>query len=325
LIILIVNLCSCQLNPLSNGFQIAEEFGYTIETHDVTTSDGYIISLWRLISPDQNDGTSGARHPIYLAHGLGNSAEGFMFHGPEQSPAFYLHNQGYDVWLYNARGNIYSTGHETLNPATDSEYWNFGIEELALDHVANVNFILQTTGQERLSLFAYSLGGASSIASASIYADFFAQRIDVLIALAPAISFSHTPSYSYNYIINTPLMFTVLRNLGIYQISGLNTVTSGLAAFTCQLFPCICSMMDVLMENTDPSLNDPDASRYLHAQPLKGTSVKVMEQIGQIGRSGRFQFFDYGPEINMQQYGSEEPSEFPLDQINIPIALFLGK
>lgn len=89
--------------------------------------------------------------------------------------------------------------------------------------------------------------------------------------------------------------------------------------------PGLCSLIDGLLENTDSSLNDPQATRYYHAQVQRGTSPIVLEQVSQIGRSGRFQYFDFGARENVQEYGSEEPPVFPLDQLRVPIALLQGK
>lgn len=309
-----------------NGFQIAEEYGYRIQTYDVITSDGYILSLWRLLSADQDEQTSNTRPPIYLTHGMGASAESFMYHGPELSPAFYLYNQGYDVWLGNARGNVYSRRHQTLIPDTDNEFWDFGFEELAIDHVANTEEILQETGNERLSILANYIGASSAIVSASINPEFFEQRVDVIIALAPGMSYRYTPSFAYQFIINFPIVFNVFRILGINELATMSAFQTSFQTLTCDTMPGICATFDTLIENTDPLLNDQvEGHFYSFQEPKGGTSARLFEQISQIGRSGRFQYFDYGSEGNIQEYGTEEPPVFPLDQITVPIALFQGK
>ena len=39
--------------------------------------------------------------------------------------AFQLSDLGFDVWLGNSRGNIYSREHISLDADKDLDYWNF--------------------------------------------------------------------------------------------------------------------------------------------------------------------------------------------------------
>ena len=59
---------------------------------------------------------------------------------------------GYDVWLGNTRGNRYSHGHVSLDPAVDkAEYWDYDWHEAGLyDVPAEIEFILDYTGRTQV-------------------------------------------------------------------------------------------------------------------------------------------------------------------------------
>lgn len=78
--------------------QICEEYGYPLEKYHVTTSDGYILGLFRIpYGKDQK--YSSDRPALLFQHGAFDSSDALFNHGPELSPAFYLANQGFDVWV----------------------------------------------------------------------------------------------------------------------------------------------------------------------------------------------------------------------------------
>src|SRR5688572_3667725 len=48
--------------------QLIESRGFVSETHHVTTADGYILTLFRIVNPDVNE--TERKRPIILQHGL---------------------------------------------------------------------------------------------------------------------------------------------------------------------------------------------------------------------------------------------------------------
>ncbi|KAL6287272.1 hypothetical protein ACE6H2_011662 [Prunus campanulata] len=94
---------------------MVETHGYACEEHTVTTQDGYILSMQRI--PVRKSGeASGNRIPVLLQHGLLMDGITWLLLPPDQSLAFLLADNGYEVWLGNTRGTKYSLGHTSLSP-----------------------------------------------------------------------------------------------------------------------------------------------------------------------------------------------------------------
>lgn len=77
-------------------------------------------------------------------HGFIASAENWLLKS-EKSLAFLLADNGFDVWLGNARGNRHSRRHKTLNPDTDEEFWNFSYVQRLRERKLLINMFSATT------------------------------------------------------------------------------------------------------------------------------------------------------------------------------------
>jgi pimeloyl-ACP methyl ester carboxylesterase len=116
---------------------MVERNGYEMESHNVVTEDGYILTVFRLTS--SLEGNNEKKQPVYVEHGIFLNCDTWTFVGQRSLgksssyfknillnlfPAYSLVDDGYDVWLGNQRGNRYSREHNYLK-YTDSEYWDF--------------------------------------------------------------------------------------------------------------------------------------------------------------------------------------------------------
>ena len=88
----------------------------------MTTEDGYILTMHRI------PGKEGAP-VVLLQHGLESCSIQWVINTPETAPAFVLSRAGFDVWMGNNRGNIYS--HEHIKYTTkQKEFWDFDFEQM---------------------------------------------------------------------------------------------------------------------------------------------------------------------------------------------------
>lgn len=111
---------------------------------------------------------------------------------------FLLSDRGFDVWLGNSRGNIYSTNHKTLNPFGSSDekkkFWSFSWHEMGVyDLPAFIDYILTATGEQRLQYIGHSQGTTEFFVMASEKPEFL-HKVDMMHALAPIAYLSHVIS-----------------------------------------------------------------------------------------------------------------------------------
>eukprot|EP00257_Ricinus_communis_P009825 XP_002528965.2 triacylglycerol lipase 2 [Ricinus communis] len=138
--------------------------GYICQEHKVTTQDGYILSMQRM--PADRSGKPAEKPPVLLQHGLMSDGSTWLFNSPNESLAFILADNGYDVWISNTRGTRHSQGHTSLSP-NDPAYWNWSWDELAAyDLPATFNYVHEQTGQ-KLYYVGHSLGTLIALASFS--------------------------------------------------------------------------------------------------------------------------------------------------------------
>ena len=170
--------------------RMVKDYGYPIEKHFYSTDDDYINCLFRINggrgTQAKDNNIEAIKKPVLLyQHGLMDSAAGICCNGTN-SLAFFLADCGFDVWLNNSRGNCYSRQHKYFDADVDKEYWDFSFHELGkFDQPAVFNYILNQTDMPNLTYIGHSQGTTQMFAALSLNPDFFKDKINLAIMLAP--------------------------------------------------------------------------------------------------------------------------------------------
>lgn len=296
--------------------QLIVKYGYPLEEHRVVTDDRYLLTVFRIprLGP-----------PVLLMHGLEGSADDFVLAGPESGLAYLLADEGYDVWLGNARGNKHSRHHEHLKP-TDGSFWDFSWHEIGLyDLPSMIDYILNKTGNEKVIYIGHSQGTTSFFVMASLKPE-YNNKTSVMIALSPVAFMTNVKSPLIRLLApGGPFLHTITNNIGVQELFSDNVVLRALRRVMCEnsamaAILCATNTMFLLGGFSFDHLNVTNLPVILSHLPA-GAATKQFAHYGQGVVSTDFRQFDYGTRVNLERYGGEVPPSYPLHRITTHVSL----
>ncbi|XP_050161721.1 lipase member M-like [Myiozetetes cayanensis] len=307
-LLLLVALCLSQglgsAIPTEEEFHNPERFmnisqkirfqGYPSEEYEVTTEDGYILSLNRI-----PHGRNAPRTPVLIVHGFCLDGGDWVDNLPDNSLAFILADAGYDVWIGNNRGNSWSRGHLDLS-VHEEAFWDFSFHEMAIyDLPAMVGFIIMQTEQERLFYIGHAQGSSLGfIAFSSL--PHLGEKIKLFFALAPGYTLSHVRSPVLKALL---LPDAVLKlKFGTKELSLVSRKDRASRAEKCIRFP-----VEEICEN----------EIFL----IGGYNRK---NLNMTAKSGHFRQFDYGFLKNQEKYNQSTPPFYRIEDMTVPVAVWSG-
>nr|XP_022912363.1 lipase 3-like [Onthophagus taurus] len=306
--------------------ELIEKAGYPCEIHDVVTQDGYILSLHRMAHGKYETNDKNIKKPVvFMQHGILASSGDWVLMGPNKALGYILVEMGYDVWMGNSRGNRYSRNHTYL--ATDSpEFWDFSWHELGVyDLPAMIDYVLETTGHEKLQYVGHSQGNTIFYVMCSERPEYNSKIISQF-SMAPIAYVSHMKS---------PLLKTLSYGAwGLGQIFSLVGVNEFLpnSEFMANVGITMCKDGDFTQQictNTifalcgfnKAQMNTTMLPVILGHTPA-GSSTKQLLHFSQEIKSGYFRQFDYGFIGNIKRYRSWNPPNYNLKNVKVPVYIF---
>lgn len=332
-----------------NVVEIIRSRGFEAEEYDVTTKDGYILTIQRIVNPLIKPEDRVRMKPVIMQHGLMSSSVDWVINSLHVRPTpwpnreahlsetinfnetdssleigltdtqehpnslgFYLANRGYDVFLANSRGNVYGQKHVRLSKF-QPKFWSFTFDEqIAFDLPDTIKFVLKKTNKSKLGYVGHSQGTLIMFGLLSEQPN-YADIVEPVIALAPVAYCRHVISPVKYFSIYAPAFQYVDM-----VFAPPNFAVKYLAPLVCKpemIMKEICANILFLGIGFDwDELDNTRVNGYLGHMP-SGTSVKNIAHYGQMVMSGKFAKFSHGILGNIMQYGSSSPPEYDLGKI----------
>ncbi|XP_047993750.1 lipase 3-like [Leguminivora glycinivorella] len=306
---------------------LVRKYRYPLEVHHVRTTDGYILGMHRIPhGRGRNNGADLDRPVVFLMHGLLSSSADWVLMGPGSAFAYVLADQGYDVWMGNARGNYYSRNHTILNPDTVPLFWNFSWDEIGnIDLPTMITYVLRHTGKERLHYIGHSQGTTAFFVMGSLRPE-YNEKIISMHALAPVAYMAHSGSHLIKSIseLSNPL-YTLTRMVGIGEFLPNHKLVTWAGQVLCRekaISQPMCSNILFLLGGWNEDQHNATMVPVKLGHTPAGASVKQFAHYGQSMSEGQFRRFDHGSLLgNILLYGTPQPPRYDLSKVTSPVFL----
>ncbi|WVZ85270.1 hypothetical protein U9M48_032217 [Paspalum notatum var. saurae] len=332
-------------------------FGYQCEEHTVTTKDGYILSLQRI--PGRSSGQSAAvKIPVLLQHGLLMDGVTWLMNSPDESLGYILADGGYDVWIANSRGTVYSRGHTTLSsndPVRDDcvdsirslaghpalidvyvyiylymylclhllqAYWDWSWDELASNDLSAVGqYVYAQSGQQRMHYVGHSLGTLIAFAALSQRQQLGMMRSAALLS---PIAYLDKVSSPLARAAADIFLGEALYWLGVDEFDPTGEAVHKLVTDVCSEPGINCYNLMSAFTGDNCCLDNSSVQVFLAHEP-QASATKNMVHLAQMIRRGTIAKYDYGDAAdNTEHYGQATPPPYDVSAIPNDFPLFLS-
>ncbi|XP_068741943.1 lipase member K-like [Montipora capricornis] len=313
-----------------NVTEIIASRGYVYEEHHVTTQDGFILGMQRIPrgrGEESNSVKSGNKQVVFLQHGILADSTNWIMESATDSLAYILADNGFDVWLGNVRGNVYSRRHVKHMP-NQSIFWNWSWQEMGdYDLPAMINYALQVTGQKQLFYVGHSQGTLIAFNGFSDNPE-LGKKIIAFFALAPV----YTLNDATKIIKDTAAVFYRIfqrldPNLTFDVLPGEFSVRSLIKLGLCgdMVTKKICFKMLELVVGMDSKNMDESRLPVYIAHSGDGTSFKDFVHFAQVIIYKKCQKFDYGPKGNQRRYDQATAPMCQVQDMPSPTLMFVAE
>ncbi|XP_033249259.1 lipase 1-like [Drosophila miranda] len=299
--------------------ELIKKYKYPVETHFVITKDGYKLCMHRMPRP-------GAQ-PVLLVHGLMSSSASWVIMGPTNGLAYILFQKGYDVWMLNTRGNIYSKEH-TKKGISDRDFYDFSFHEIGtIDVPSAIDLVLEKTKFQQIQYIGHSQGSTAFFVMCSELPE-YSVKVKIMQALSPTTFMEKTRSAVLKFMsFFKGALMTLLAKLGGHVISATSELIQKFQHLICpatELTSKICGTFDFVLCGFNWDTFNRTLTPIVIGHVSQGASTMQVHHYAQLHKELHFRRFDHGPTKNLIRYKSLKPPSYNLSQTQCKVVLHHG-
>ncbi|XP_017075180.2 LOW QUALITY PROTEIN: lipase 3-like [Drosophila eugracilis] len=258
---------------------------------------------------------------------MSSSASWVQF-GPSTGLAYLLYQKGYDVWMLNTRGNIYSQEHNEKRIG-DSSYWDFSFHDIGqYDIPAAIDYILAKTNRLDLQYIGHSQGSTAFYVMCSERPE-YAAKVKLMQSLSPAVFVRNAISPALKFLSGFKGgLNTVFSLLGGYKITLHNKLIDMFRKNICSanlVTSRICAIFEFVVCGFNWRNFNQTLSAIVEGHASQGGSAKQIYHYAQMLGRSIFQRYDYGLILNRIRYKSNYPPSYNLSQVSGKVAIHYGE
>ncbi|XP_037953470.1 lipase 3-like [Teleopsis dalmanni] len=315
------------LKPVKTSAERIEEHGYPAESHFVETKDGYVLNMFRIPYSPKLNNKDKPKPVVFIMHGQFSCSDCYLLNGPDNALAYNFADENYDVWLGNARGNIYCRNNTKIS-LNHPKFWEFSWHEIGnIDVPTMIDYILDLTGESKIHYVGHSQGTTVFFVMTSTRPE-YNDKIKTAHMMAPPIFMGNCTDdlvVLLSPYVGTPGVGANL--LGNQQFVPSNPFIQRILDTACggdPTFPEYCQTLFLLWAGTEQvNLNVTLLPQVAETHPA-GISTNQGIHYIQESVSNHFRQFDHGPKKNLKRYGQEVPPDYNLQNIVVDMYIYYG-
>lgn len=294
-------LCASLVNPVG---------GYSCREYMVQTDDQFFLGVQRVSRTAYAGMLKG---PVLLLHGILLGGDVWFLNPPEQSLAFLLADQGFDVWIGNTRTTRFSYGHPIYHKK-DEGFWDWSVDELAQYDLPAMMGLVRSQTNQKVHYIGFSQGSQQALAAFS--EGNLLDMVDKVVYLAP-VAFVNNVSTA---IGNVAARFYIDRLFQVSRVFEFSTQyrSREFVDIICTENAAGCFNKFLTLFTGNNCCLNYSRRAFIDAYETQPTATKNLVHLAQQSRSKTFTKYNYGFFGNLKRYGQSSPPAYDLSKVKVP-------